>query len=206
MTKYITDLVSDFLNRKSGIEKNANMWQGIPVINKEEIDASVAELKLLEKQIDESIEATQQLRAKARILVEEKKKAVVKIDNFAYGLHNDDATQLLSYGITLKRSATTKSVPTKGVVKSIIDDYDGEGFILERETIQDADNYEWQKAKGDDASVTNIDESKFTHFKVSRLRSFVDDEVKKGVRYFYRFRAFNTTGHGAWSEPVSRVQ
>jgi hypothetical protein len=82
----------------------------------------------------------------------------------------------------------------------------GAGFILERDAVTDADNYEWQKAQGEDASVTNIDQSKFTHFKVSNRKNFVDDEVKKGVRYFYRFRGFNTAGNGAWSEPVSRVQ
>jgi hypothetical protein len=205
MTKYIDDLVKDFSNRKSGMEKNANLWQNLPV-KTTDIDETVVELKTLEKQIDDSLEAVQQLRAKARLLVVEKKKKVAKIDNLAYGLHDDDATQLLSYGITLKKNAVTKPIPGKGVVKSIIDDHDGEGFILERDAVADADNYEWQKALGEDASVTNIDQSKFNHFKVSNRKNFVDDEVKKGVRYFYRFRGFNTAGNGAWSEPVSRVQ
>jgi hypothetical protein len=205
MTKYIDDLVKDFSTRKSGIEKNPAIWQNLP-IKTSDIDETVAELRALEKQIDDSLETVQQLRAKARLLVAEKKKKVDKIDNLAYGLHDDDATQLLSYGITLKRSATAKPVPNKGVVKSIIDDHDGEGFILERETLQNTDNYEWQKAQGEDASVTNIDQIKFTHFKVTNRKNFVDDEVKKGVRYFYRFRGFNFSGNGAWSESVSRVQ
>jgi hypothetical protein len=205
MTKYVDDLAKDFLSRKSGIEKNAALWQNLPVTIAD-IDATVAELKLVEKQIDDSLEAAQQLRAKARLLVTEKAKKLDRIDSLAYGLHNDDTTQLLSYGITLKKSATPKAIPNKGVIKGIADDYDGEGFILDRETLVGADNYEWQKAKGDDAAVTNIDESKFSHFKVTRLKNFVDDEVKKGIRYFYRFRGFNTAGNGAWSEPVSRVQ
>jgi hypothetical protein len=205
MTKYIDDLVKDFLTRKSGIEKNAKLWENLPV-KTTDIDETIVELKALEKQIDDSIEATQQLRAKARLLVTEKKKKVDKIDNLAYGLHNDDAPQLLSYGITLKKIATAKPVPNKGVLKSIIDDHDGEGFILERDPLPNADNYEWQKVQGEDASVTNIDQSRFTHFKVSKKKNFVDDEVKKGVRYFYRFRGFNNSGNGAWSESVSRVQ
>ena len=93
-----------------------------------------------------------------------------------------------------------------GMVKVIVDDLDGEGFILERDSLSDADNYEWQKAAGEDAAVTNIDESQFGHFKISRKKTFVDDNVKKGVRYFYRFRGFNPAGNGPWSEPVSRVQ
>jgi hypothetical protein len=205
MTKYIDDLVKDFSTRKSGIEKNPAIWQNLPV-KTSDIDDTIAELRALEKQIDDSLETTQQLRARARLLVVEKKKKVDKIDNLAYGLHDDDATQLLSYGITVKRSASAKPVPSKGVVKNIIDDHDGEGFIIDRDALPDADNYEWQKAQGEDASVTNIDQSKFVHFKVTKSKNFVDDEVKKGVRYFYRFRGFNNSGNGAWSEPVSRVQ
>ncbi len=205
MTKYIDDLVKEFSNRKSGIEKNASIWQAMPV-KTEEIDTSIIELKALEKQIDDSLENVQQLRAKARLLVVEKKKKIDKIDNLAYGLHNDDNSQLLSYGITLKRSVMQKGIPSKGVVKSIIDNYDAEGFILEREVVTDADNYEWQKAVVNDAGVTFIDSNKFTHFKVSTRKSFIDEDVKKGVRYFYRFRGFNNMGNGAWSEPVSRVQ
>jgi hypothetical protein len=205
MTKYIDDLIKDFLSRKSGIEKNAKIWQAMP-IKTEEIDATVNELKALQKQIDDSVEATQQLRAKARLMVTEQKKKVAKIDNLAYGLHNDDATQLLSYGVALKKNATPKAIPAKGKVKSVIDDYDGEGFILEREVIVNADNYEWEKAQSEEATVTYIDPSKFTHFKISKRKVFVDNEVKKGVRYFYRFRGFNSNGYGAWSEPVNRVQ
>jgi hypothetical protein len=36
--------------------------------------------------------------------------------------------------------------------------------------------------------------------------SFIDDEVAKGIRIFYRVRAANTNGVGPWSEAVSRVQ
>ena len=39
-----------------------------------------------------------------------------------------------------------------------------------------------------------------------RKLSFVDDDVEKGTRYFYRFRGLNSNGSGEWSEPVSRVQ
>jgi hypothetical protein len=205
MTKYIDDLVKEFLSRKSGIEKNASLWQAMPV-KVEEIDTIVASFKTIEKDIDDALALVQQLRAKARAMEAEKRSKITQIDNLAYGLHNDDASQLLNYGITLKKGSSAKAIPNKGVVKSIIDDYDGEGFIVERESLQEADNYEWQKAKGDDAAITNIDENKFMHFKVSRVKSFVDDEIKKGVRYFYRFRGFNAAGHGAWSEPVSRVQ
>ncbi len=205
MVKYINDVVNDFYNRKGGIEKNASLWEAMPT-KVSDIDEDVKQLQELEKQIDQAVETAQQLRAKARLLVEAKKKRITKIDNLAYGLHDDDASQLLSYGISLKRSPSPKAIPSKGILKSIIDDYDGKGFILEREVISSANNYEWEKAQVDNPAVTYIDETQFVHFKVTNKKTFTDDEVKKGVRYFYRFRGFNASGHGAWSEPVSRVQ
>jgi hypothetical protein len=44
------------------------------------------------------------------------------------------------------------------------------------------------------------------NFKTTKKTSFVDDEVAKGVRIFYRVRAADTNGVGLWSEAVSRVQ
>ena len=44
------------------------------------------------------------------------------------------------------------------------------------------------------------------NFKTTKKTSFVDDEVPKGVRVFYRVRAANTNGVGPWSEAVSKVQ
>ncbi len=67
------------------------------------------------------------------------------------------------------------------------------------------DYYEWQKGMGANASDANtIPELK--NFKTAKKTSFVDDEVPKGVRVFYRVRAANTNGVGPWSEAVSKVQ
>ena len=43
-------------------------------------------------------------------------------------------------------------------------------------------------------------------FKTTRKLSFVDDDVVKGQRVWYKVRAINAAGEGPWSEPVSRVQ
>ena len=54
------------------------------------------------------------------------------------------------------------------------------------------DYYEWQKGMGANASDANtIPELK--NFKTAKKTSFVDDEVPKGVRVFYRVRAANKT-------------
>ena len=85
------------------------------------------------------------------------------------------------------------------------DDTDGEGFIVSTQFDANADFYEWQKGFGSSPSDTNtIPELK--NFKTTKKTNFVDDEVPKGVRVFYRVRAANTNGVGPWSEAVSRVQ
>jgi len=43
------------------------------------------------------------------------------------------------------------------------------------------------------------------NFKTTKKTSFVDDEVAKGTRIFYRVRAANANDRDAWSEAVSRV-
>ena len=66
-------------------------------------------------------------------------------------------------------------------------------------------NYEWQKGQGlDPKDMHTIPDMVF--FKFTTKIKFVDDNVTKGVRYFYRVRALNRNGQGPWSEPVSRVQ
>lgn len=85
------------------------------------------------------------------------------------------------------------------------DDTDGEGFIVSTQFDANADFYEWQKGFGSNPSETKtIPELK--NFKTTKKTNFVDDEVPKGVRVFYRVRAANTNGVGPWSEAVSRVQ
>jgi hypothetical protein len=205
MIKYIDNLVKDFLKKKNGIEKNASLWQNMP-INIEEIDTIISELRQEEKKIEDALAIIKQSSAKARLLETNKRKKLLQIERLAYGLHLDNTSLLLDYGIKLRKTKTKKTIPSKGYIKSIIDDYDAEGFIIQRKPIQDAENYQWEKAKGDDVAVTNIDESKFILFKITKTKSLVDDDVKKGIRYFYRYRGFNASGNGPWSEPVSRVQ
>ena len=205
MIKYINDLVSQFKSRKNGIIKNLALWASMPVSDAT-IDPIIAELEAIETKIDDAESVLQQLRNKAKNLVASKQTDLTQIDNLAYGIHTTDTAKLADYGIVPRKPGTQKPVPQKGMVKVIVDDFDGEGFILERDTLADADNYEWQRATGTDAAVTNIDESEFGHFKITKKRTFVDDAVKKGTRYFYRFRGINNSGNGPWSEPVSRVQ
>jgi hypothetical protein len=205
MTKYIQDLINKLKARKAGMAKYATNWTG-QAIQETDIDTILADLQKKDDAINDAEVALQQLRADARDLVHLKEVTLRQIDNLAEGIHALELTKLLDYDIHLPKTKTPKPIPTKGVVVSIKDDTDGEGFILERNTLTDATNYEWQKVAGDDPATTFIDDTKFAYFKTTNKNVFVDDNVKKGVRYFYRFRGINATGQGAWSEPVSRVQ
>jgi len=53
---------------------------------------------------------------------------------------------------------------------------------------------------------TTVLQPPYPFLKSTKKLVYVDDDVEAGVRYFYRVRAVNATGAGAWSEPVSAVQ
>lgn len=205
MTQYIQTLVLILKALKSGLGINAAQWLGQPV-TEIALGGAITDLEKQEEKIELAMNALQQERAKGRQLYLKHLALANQTENLALGIHAAEPEKLTDYDIKLKKPGAAKPVPGKAVVKNIADDDDGEGFILEREAVDDAANYEWQKAAGDSPSVTNIDEGKFSHFKTTKKVKFVDDDVKRGVRYFYRVRAFNATGNGAWSEPVSRVQ
>ena len=127
------------------------------------------------------------------------------IENKAIGFHTSNPEVLVDYDIELRKPYTKRPVPTAVLVPIIEDDVDGEGFILKNEVDPDADKYEWEKGIAADATDTTTVPA-LQHFKITSKTKFVDDNVMPGKRYFYRLRAFNTTGNGPWSAAVSRVQ
>ncbi len=128
-----------------------------------------------------------------------------RVSSIAIGLEGSSQEKLLPYGIKLRKPVVKKLVPSKVLLPSLADDVDGVGFIVSTQYDGDADIYEWQKGIGADPTKTDvIPEMKL--FKTTTKASFVDDDVQKGVRVFYRVRASNSAGQGQWSEAVSRVQ
>jgi len=122
----------------------------------------------------------------------------------AIGFHSTSELKLSDYGIESRKTATAKEIPEKAVITSIIDDNDGEGFILTVTYITDADYYEWQKLIGTNGE--DLVNPPYPFFKTSKKTTFVDDDVPRGKRCFYRVRGVNATGVGEWSERVSKVQ
>lgn len=91
------------------------------------------------------------------------------------------------------------------MIPTITDDKEGEGFIASTQTDPNADYYEWQKGYGTNAADDNVI-PEMKNYKTTKKTSFVDDEVPKGIRIFYRVRAANTNGVSSCCESVSKVQ
>jgi hypothetical protein len=188
----------------AGISKNATVWTNHTALSAEteqmitNLDTKDAEVEALNQQRIVKITEARNLSADANKLAD-------KLESFANGYHADSPEKLLEYGMKPKKTKEQKPAPTKILIPVLEDDTDGEGFIVTTQYEPNADFYEWQKGVGTNAADDKtIPELK--NFKTTKKTSFVDDEVAKGVRIFYRVRAANTNGVGPWSEAVSRVQ
>ena len=204
MLKYISETIDRLMGLKNGLEKNSAVWQN-QGITPQIIQARLDELQAISKEVDELKEQVSVKLALARTVQVSSEKFADNTENIAIGLENGDPDKLSAYGIKLRKAPSKRSAPSTPIHPSIQDDTDGEGFIVSTTYQADADIYEWEKGFAADPTKTDIvPEMKF--FKATKKTSFVDDDVIKGVRYFYRVRATNNAGVGAWSEAVSRVQ
>ena len=204
MIKYIADTSSTFKGLKNGMEKNPTTWanQADSTLKmQEKIDI----LDSMEKEIESIKEQLAIKQIEAHKLCAELDEYAGRVTSIAIGLEGNNQEKLLPYGIKLRKQAAKKSVPTMVLQSTLADDTDGAGYIVSTQFDSDADLYEWQKGAGSDPTKTDvIPEMKL--FKTTTKTTFVDDDVLKGVRYFYRVRSVNSAGTGPWSEAVSRVQ
>ena len=201
---YLQKLKNRFVGLLNGVTIHAADWLGqaeTPVTiqaNIDQVDAIQAEINALEDQLS-------QKRKEGRTLETELNLIADTIENKAIGFHTSNPEVLNDYDIKLRKPPEKRPVPTAVLVPVIEDDVDGEGFIISNEVDPEADKYEWEKGTAADPTDTTT-VPPMQHFKITSKTTFVDDNVMPGVRYFYRVRAFNTTGNGPWSAAVSRVQ
>jgi hypothetical protein len=204
MLTYLNEPKESLLLLKAGMEKNPTLWTD-KTVQTTEVDQLLTDIQTADASVEET---KQQLSIKlsgARDVSTGAFKLAEKIENLASGLHNGDAEKLMEYGIKPKKTKETIPAPTKILIPKLEDDTDGEGFIISTQKDTAADYYEWQKGTSASAADANtIPELK--NFKTTKKINFVDDDVTKGVRTFYRVRAANRNGVGPWSEAVSRVQ
>jgi len=204
MIAYMAQVYNRLKSEKRGIEANPALWQNqpyTPVSLQEKIDL----LTTKETAIESLKEQMAGLQAEAHTLCDECDDYADRVESLAIGLEGNSAEKLAAYGIKLRKTVTRKSAPIKILVPELKDDTDGIGFFVSTQVDPDADNYEWQKGIGTDPTRTDvIPEMKY--LMITAKSSFVDDDVPKGVRVFYRVRALNRAGQGPWSEAVSKVQ
>jgi hypothetical protein len=205
MKKYLQEIIQEIESMEKGVTTNPADWTNMPV--------TLVQITALKTDLIQSANAIETAEAAAQIARHDglaKNANGLKLYNqavdLAYGIYANNPEKLAEYGIKPRREPSKVPPPTSILAIEISDDTDGEGFILmlaAKDPV--ADNYEWQKGQGlDPKDMHTIPDMSFLKF-TTKIK-FVDDNVTKGVRYFYRVRALNHNGQGPWSEPVSRVQ
>ncbi|MEI8138120.1 MAG: hypothetical protein WCH21_12420 [Bacteroidota bacterium] len=205
MVKYLQTIVDRLKKQAKGIHDNSGDWTGQPV-SEALVNTKITLLEGKGTAITNAENALKQANLDAHNATPDAKTLGNQVENLVNGIYASNPGKKIEYGVTEPAPGTPQPAPNKGVVKPIHDDVDGEGFILERETLVNADTYEWQKAAGTDATVLVIDPSKYEHFKITKKQKFVDDAVSHGIRYFYRMRGVNPNHNGEWSGGVSGLQ
>jgi hypothetical protein len=204
MVSYLAEVKNRLVSLRNGMTKNPTFWTDTTV-SVQSVEQMLANLETKDTELEEAKNRQALKITEAREVSGSAGKLADKIENFAGGYHAGSEEKLVEYGIKQRKTATPKPAPTKTLIPVLQDDTDGEGFIVSTQVDLNADYYEWQKGTGTNAADDKtIPELK--NFKVTKKTSFVDDDIPKGVRIFYRVRAANTNGVGPWSEAVSRVQ
>jgi len=205
MIKYLRDISERIKLLLSGMKTHSALWIGQP-----ESEVTVeAKLKILEDKETEIIntkELLSRLSAEARMLQVELGNFADGIENLARGLHKDTPEKLAEYGIAYGKPRKHSSPPAMVLTVVLKDDTDGEGFIVSvQKADPDAENYEFEKGiSTNPADINHI--PAMSHLKITSKMSFVDNDIIKGSRYWYRVRPINRKGVGPWSEATSRVQ
>ncbi len=202
--KYLEDLINLFGGLKKGITTHAALWAN-QIYTPDYIQGIIDALNSKNEEIKTAENTSSRLKKEGRQMETQYQAVADKIIKMAGGFHADTSEQLIDYDIKLPKTPVAKPRPEVQEAVALKDDTDGQGFIVSTNGDPVANNYEWEKGQSANAADLNtIPEMKF--FKYTSKTSFVDDDVARGVRYFYRVRAVNTAGEGPWSEAVSRVQ
>ncbi len=182
------------------------------------LDTADSEIETLKDQLKQKQESS-------RILATNKNDAAEIITKRAIAIHATDTGKLVEYNIAVPSGpGAARPLPLKAIIKSVTDDDDGIGFKIAMQS--QAGNVDfWEIERGQIVPATNpgggmpmpgpgtpasgattVLQPPYPFLKSTKKLVYVDDDVDAGVRYFYRVRGVNSTGAGAWSEPVSAVQ
>ena len=204
MLSYLQKVRTRLVSLLAGVNAHTTTWTG-QAETPTTIQANITSLDTVQGEITTLQHQLFQKQTEACNLAKSNDLVADTIENKAIGFHTAHPELLADYNIKLRKPSEKKSAPTAIIIPDIKDDSDGIGFIVSTQVDPDGDFYEWEKGVGADPTDLNTIPA-MSPFKHTTKTSLVDDDVAKGVRYFYRVRAVNARGDGPWSAAVSRVQ
>lgn len=202
---YVEHQIESLEKKKAGIVANPDDWTdtGITALT---VQAEIDILLLAKKKVIDNEILLRNCRIAARKAAEtgkvEDDLLVLKVK----GIYAANTDKWAEYGVDAHDAITARkeAVPAKGMIKSIESGSDEDGFIVQGKAIEGIDVYEWQRGAGSvtDPNIIPV----FVHLITNKKCKLIDDDVQKGVRYFYRYRGYNIHGFGEWSDPSSKIQ
>jgi len=101
MLKYLSNITNKFIQIKQGVENNSDLWKHAPE-NSAFIESTMNEIDEKEKEIESLKQTLSKKYAEARLLSEQKKIILRRIEKRAIGIHADEPEKLNEYGINNK--------------------------------------------------------------------------------------------------------
>ena len=204
MIKLIQDLRNELTDLKKGMETNDTKWtnQEVTAIK---VKAIIDDLQSKDDDISAAVIALSKARTAGRDAVATNIPVAEQIVSLAEGIHKMEPSKLEDYNLQLPAARKAKVTPGKAIIKSIETDDNGEGFVIKFQSLTDAEGFEIEKSEPQNPDVLVL-APPFKHLCNSTRLSYIDEDVVKGKRYFYRGRGYNRRGFGEWSEGSSGIQ
>ena len=204
MNKPVIDLKQECSDLKKGMEKHSAKWVGQPVTALQ-VKAIIEDLQTKEDAVVSANNVLIQAKVTASEAVSKHTLIADQVISLAEGIHKLEPSLLSDYNLSLPKPRKPKVAPGKTVIESLKDEEDGVGFKLKFHHLADVEGFEIERS-GPQSPDLLVLAPPFTFLKVTQKLTYVDDEIIKGKRYFYRARAYNRRGKGEWSDISSRVQ
>lgn len=205
MIKYLQTVFDRLGELKSGINMFSGQWTNAAAITTA-IDDERQSILDKNNEIETADDTLRILRGEGRSL---RDAAEIQIENYekqAIGIHASDSQNLVHYNIEERKDAVPRNRPEVVIALQVKDDSDGIGFALKFNGDPAADRYEIERGQTNTGGDINTIPDNFKIIKTTKKQNYIDDDVDKGTRYWYRVRAVNSQGEGPSSEPVSVVQ
>jgi hypothetical protein len=204
MLKYLQRQFDRIKKQKDGISGNSTVWTGSvdTVLTKQ---ADLDAITLADQEVTAAEVTLKQKQLAARNMSSAQRTKADATDKRVQGFHPENTDKWLEYGTPVPATPQDHPLPAQGVILSVEDDSDGEGFII---TTKNDENGEYLEIEiGSAAANVMTLAPPFPVVKTTKKLKYTDNNVVAGTRYFYRVRWVNAKGAGAWSEvAVSGVQ